>query len=376
MPIFDVQHQQRAQSILLRAFAGERLPHAYIFHGPPGVGKRMLADRLAMLLLCPNRRAVAPPPAEADAWADVPCVDACGECDDCHMLAAGTHPDLHVIDRSLRNFHPDPAVRARKGVDLGIDVIRHFLIAAAGKRPMRDRAKIFVVEEADRMTNEAQNAMLKTLEEPPPTTFVILLATSLDRLLPTTRSRCQPVPLAALPIAFTEQKLCELRPDVPAENLAYLARLAAGRLGAALQYADDGLCERKRSLGEGLAALGPDTIGGFVKTVSEQVEQYAKELAKRQETRISDTEANRVALRALLAAIAAFFADALRKASGTDILPINLDQPHVIDVLIRRHSPRGLTQAIREVVTAESNIDRNANVQLVLESLATRLTHG
>ncbi len=371
MPFFDVLHQERAQRILLRALAGDRLPHAYIFHGPPGVGKRMLADRLAMRLLCPRPRNVAPP--AGSALAGIPCVDACGECPDCHTALAGTHADLHVIHRGLREYHPDAEVRRRKGLELGIDVIRHFLIDAVGKRPIRGRAKVFIVEEAERLSTEAQNAMLKTLEEPPPTTFIILLTRAIDRLLATTRSRAHPVPFRALPSEFVERMLCELRPDLPADATAYLARISEGRLGVALQYADDDMHGTKRAIGEPLARLSARTVDEFARTVSEQAAQYAKRIAGRDEGDDTETEVTRVGLRALLAALAAFYTDALRRKAGRSDPPINADQPAVIDALARRHSARGLTRAIREIVAAESSIDRNANVQLAVETLALRL---
>lgn len=373
MPIFDVRHQERAQRILLRALDGERLPHAYIFHGPPGVGKRMLADRLATRLLCPHRRPIDPPDWARKEFADIRCIDACGECADCHTALTGNHADLHVIHRGLREFLRDAEARRRKGLDLGIDIIREFMIEAVGKRPMRGRAKVFIVEEAERLSTEAQNAMLKTLEEPPATTFIILLTRALDRLLPTVRSRAHPVPFRALPTEFVEEKLRELRPELPAADVSYLARMAEGRLGVAVQYADDNMQQIKRAVGEQLAALTPQAIDTFAKGLGEQASQYAKRIAERAESDTSDTETNRVGLRAILAAVAAFYTDALRQKTGAAALPVNVDQPRVIEAIAKRHSPHGLTNAIREIVTAETSIDRSVNVQLVLETLAMRL---
>lgn len=373
MPFFDVRHQERAQRILLRALAGGRMPHAYIFHGPPGVGKRMLADRLAMRLLCAAPQAVDPPGGAGGAFAGIPCLDACGRCQDCHTVAAGTHPDLHVIHRDLREYLKESEARKRKGIDLGIDIIREFLIDAVGRRPMRGRAKVFIVEEAERLSDEAQNAMLKTLEEPPPTTFIILLTRALDRLLPTTRSRAHPVPFRALPSDFVEEALRLRRSDLAPGDVAYLARIAEGRLGVAFAYAEDGMLSVKRDVGETIATLAPQTVGALAGTLGESAQQFGKRAAARHEADISDTEANRIGLRALLAAVAAFYADALRCASGATMPPTNADQPHVIEAIVRRHTRRGLTHAIREIVRAESNIDRSANVTLTLEALAIRL---
>ncbi len=373
MPIFDVRYQERAQRILLRALEGGRLPHAYVFHGPPGVGKRMLADRLAMRLLCPHPRPVEPPEWAGDAFEGIDCVDACGECPDCCTALAGTHADLHVIHRGLQEFVNDPAARRRKGLELGVDVIRDFMINAVGKRPMRGRAKVFIIEEAERLNAPAQNAMLKTLEEPPATTFIILLTRAMDRLLPTVRSRAHPVPFRALPTEFVEAKLRELRPNLPPDEVTYLARLAGGRLGAAVQYADDGIRTMKRAVGEQLARLAPQTVEDFAKVLGEQAAAYAARIAERDEGDDTETETHRVGLRAMLAALATFYTDALLQRTGAAALPVNVDQPRVIEAIARRSSPRGLTNAIREIVAAESGIDRNVNVPLVLASLAIRL---
>jgi len=372
VPIFDVRHQERAQRILLRALAGGRVPHAYVFHGPRGVGKRMLAERLAMRLLCPRPVEVAPPEEWRGLPADVPVLDACGDCDDCRAVPAGSHPDLHVIHRGLHAFHPDPEVRRRKGIELGIDVIRHFVIEAAGRQPMRGRAKVFILDEAERLNEESQNAMLKTLEEPPPATFIVLVITSIDRLLPTIRSRCHPVPFRALPIEFVEARLREVRPDLPSDVATYLARLSEGRLGVALDFAEEQVPQMKRTLGEQLAGLAPQTIDETARVLGDLAAQYAKRIRQRDED-LPETEAGRIGIRALLAAAAAFYMDAQRRKVGAATLPINVDQPAVVDALVRRHSTRGLQRAVREIVAAERAVDANVNLQLVLESLATRL---
>ncbi len=373
MPIFDVRHQERAQRILLRAIQGGRVPHAYVFHGPPGVGKRMLADRLAMRLLCASPQPARPPAWAGDAFRDIECVDACGRCGDCHTVRAGTHPDLHIIHRGLRHYLEKAEDRNRKGLDLAIEIIREFVINVIGKRPAGGRVKVFIIEEAERMNLAAQSALLKTLEEPPPTTFIVLLTSSLDRMLPTTRSRAHPVPFRALPPEFVEEKLRELRPGLPPEATSYLARIAEGRLGVAAQYADDGVYEIKRAIGEKIGTLSPDTFEDLAGTLCEKTGQYARRVAGHEETEISDTEAARVGLRALLAAVAAFYTDALRRACGAATRAINADQPRVVDALVQRHSRRGLTQAIREIAAAESGMDRNVTIRLVLESLAVRL---
>jgi DNA polymerase-3 subunit delta' len=219
----DVKHQATAQRMLQRAISSHRVPHAYVFHGPEGVGKEMLARGLARLLLCESPKRDAEPQASASATAQVNqehllILDACGVCSECKLVAAGTHPDLHLIYRQLNREHPEPEVRKRKGLEIGVDVLRHFVIDKVGMKPSRGRAKVFLIREADVITPQAQNALLKTLEEPPGTTYLILLVTGLDHLLPTTLSRCQVVQFDALPYQFVRERLRAMRPDLPAEQ--------------------------------------------------------------------------------------------------------------------------------------------------------------
>src|SRR5262245_60216846 len=155
MPLSDVQHQDDAMRRLQRGLRSQRTPHAYVFSGPPGVGKEMTATRFAAVLLCGNRREI--PGGDRGEKR----IDACGRCDDCVMMAAGTHPDFHRIYRRLNRMHPDRLVRGRKATELSVDVVRHFVIEQVGRSPARGRAKVYVILDADRMSISAQNALLK-----------------------------------------------------------------------------------------------------------------------------------------------------------------------------------------------------------------------
>src|SRR5206468_9755720 len=115
------------------------------------------------------------PPTEANSrltkWRD-----ACGECIDCQLFRQGGHPDFHRIHRTLNKHHPDKAIQRRKALDLSVDVIRHFLLDCIGLSPSRQCAKIFVIAESELLSSPAQNAMLKTLEEPRGHSYLIFIA--------------------------------------------------------------------------------------------------------------------------------------------------------------------------------------------------------
>jgi len=388
MSICEVEHQRRGHRIVQRALACQRMPHAYLFAGPSGVGKEMLATGLAQTLLCesPVRRPL--PESVAGATDDGRGLDACGTCQDCRLVNADTHPDLKVVYRQLNKQHPDSAVRKQKALVLGVEVIRHFLVDKVGTRPSRGRARVFIVREAERLNEAAQNSLLKTLEEPPKDTFIILLTDAMDRMLPTTRSRCQHVLFRSLPTAYVAQRLRTLRPEADAKEIAYVAEHAGGSLGAALRDLDDGVYALKRAWGGRLVELadaGRQAASGaggsapcrlapheLAKPFSEDARALGKCVVAR-DPEVSETDAMRVGLQTLLGVLADFYVDALRKATGARSSPINADQPGVVDQLAAVQSDRALVSALNHLWQAEANISRNAHVELTLETLFLRL---
>ncbi len=371
MSIFDVRHQPRAQKIIQRALASGRLPHAYLFHGPDGVGKELMADRLARLLLCakPIRPQAAPP--EELAGFGGPWCDACGKCQECVLTRAGTHPDLHLIYRELHKHHPDPTVRNRKGLELSVDVIRRFVIEAVGTKPARGRAKVFIIREADRITSGAQNALLKTLEEPPGTTFLILLAAGLDKLLPTTKSRCQPVPFGPLPTEFVAARIRELVSDLAPELAGAYAALAQGSLGRALRCCEDGIESYNEKIIETLGRLGTASVTQIAKQWLEDAAALGGQFRAR-EKEISETEAQRRGLKMLFSLVAVWFGDLLRIA--VDVRDGLVNVGHARRLAAIGLGPQQAALAIKAVLEAERHLERNATVPLTVEVLVTRLS--
>ena len=357
MSLVDIKHQPHAQRLIQRAIGRDRVPHAYIFHGPDGVGKEKFALGLAQFLLCsqPVERSLSDD--EANELGVEQLRLGCGACEDCRTLAAETHPDLHLIYRQLHREHPDADVRKRKGLGLGVDVLRHFVIDSVGLKPFRGRAKVFIIRGADEMNVQAQNALLKTLEEPPDTTILILLATALDELLATTQSRCQVVRFDALPTAFVREKLDELRPGRPSGELDWYAAHSDGSIGRAIDQIDDELY----ALNDRVAALWRGSKAGRATALTELATTEAKSLGDRYRKRdpeITDTESARRGLKTVFRLVAEGFADTLRTEA--------------------RGVGNGIDSgfwavAINRIAEAERQLDLNANVQLVIENLSNDL---
>lgn len=171
----NIFEQPVAVDQLRRAYRTDRLPHGIIFAGPVGVGKATTAAFLSQLFLCekPN--------------GDVPC----GNCQSCKSLIAGGHPDYHIITKELIRYHDKTG--KSKGIDLSINVIRPEVVEKASRKSSMGQGKVFIIEQAELMNPQAQNGLLKTLEEPAGRTMLILLTDQIGQILPTIRSRCQTI---------------------------------------------------------------------------------------------------------------------------------------------------------------------------------------
>ncbi len=352
------------------------MPHAYLFTGPEGVGRELLARRLAQTLLC-AAPADGAPPEELGGFLGMEQVrDACGTCPDCRLVVADTHPDLTIIHRMLAKQHPESDVRRKKAQVISIDVIRHFMISRVALRPAHGRAKVFIVREAERLSEEAENCLLKTLEEPPGDTFIILVTSAMDRMLPTTRSRCQQVLFAALPAAFVRERLSALRPDASEAEIAYLARHTGGRLGHALELIDDGLFPLATGWAQRLAGLASPPRGFSAHALVQPFLADARRLAKGASDRdpeMSDLDATRVGLQRLLGVLAGWYQEAMRRVVGVPGESLHADLDGLADGIAAGQSAERLVRALRQLNETDGHLGRNANIDLAVENLFIRL---
>lgn len=199
----DFIEQSASVENLRQDFQSGQFVHAYLFVGAAGVGKRTLAALCAQLLYCTG---VAKP---------------CGVCEQCQRFTHGNHPDVYTV---------------RPEKSIGVDDIRE-LIATIQMRAFDGGCKVVFIERADKMTVQAQNCLLRTLEEPPPGTVFFLLCEALGAMLPTIQSRCRVLTLPALaPEALVKRLVAH---GIAPERTVLLAELAEGSVGRALAMQQD-----------------------------------------------------------------------------------------------------------------------------------------
>ncbi|MDQ3327576.1 MAG: DNA polymerase III subunit [Chloroflexota bacterium] len=221
-----------------------RLPHAYVFSGPPQIGKGTLARWLAATLLCQNRRATPPDP--------------CGICRACRRIVQGTHPDVQTFGLARQAMSNDRVSASR---ELGIDTVRE-LVREIDLLPYEAERKVYIIEDADALTDEAANGLLKTLEEPPAYATIVLIAGEDRRLPETIRSRCAILRLHPVPQADIAE-LLRVRSALAPEVVHRIAQLSAGRPGWALGAATDAgvLVEHDAHVDALIAALAGGATG-------------------------------------------------------------------------------------------------------------------
>jgi len=369
----EIIGQDEAIERLRRAMAAARMPHAFIFAGPAGVGRRTTAIALAKTLLCGNATEKTDKSAAQDrAKATGGFRGACLRCDDCRMMAAGSHPDFHLVYKELARFHDDQQVRDRKMQELGIDVVRDFLIKPAGMSPSRGRGSIFVVLEAELMSPYAQNALLKTLEEPPDGVRIILICRKPDLLLPTTVSRCATIRFNLLPGEFVTEKLVEA--GVQEGEARFWASLTAGSIGRAAKLASDGMYEIKRDVIERLAKLvgspGDAQLGEHLTKVTDKLAAKAVAAVKKElDAELASKLASRRAAGTMLELIASAFSDAMTLATGAGRPIANTDQRQAVETIAGRFDAFELAGIVEALSRYEQLLWRNVNPKIVWDNV-------
>ena len=362
MSFKEIFCQDRAIDILQRAFASDRWAHAYIFAGPEGIGKFKTAREWARLLLCEKAVMVNG------------VADGCGLCQSCKLFEAGANPDFIHIYKELLEFTKDNAGK-KTPIDLPIDVIREFLIAKAPSRPTISHRKVFVVSEAERLNISSQNSLLKVLEEPPEYCCIVLLCTRLEKLLPTTKSRCQTIRFGLIDESMIIEILKEK--GLREEPARYFARLAQGSLGQACQWAelefrDANLYNTKKELVNSLVGYElADTLN-----LAQELLAKSKKIAAEWtnlDTATSRTDINRRAMKFIVRIIISALHDAMNLNVARAKKPVNFDQKGQIEKLAARFDAELAAEKISNCYRVQRWIESSVNEKLIFEQLLLSL---
>jgi DNA polymerase-3 subunit delta' len=340
MPFAEIIGQHRAVDALRAAVRRGALHHAYLLAGPEGVGKGMVARLLAQAANCEREDG-----------------DACGACPSCRKIARGVHPDVLVVERErdmARAGRWEPKGGRTPSRDIVVDQVRELVDRRLSLRRFEGRRRFVLIDPADAMNPQAQNAILKTLEEPPPDTTLVLVSSSADGLLPTVRSRCLRLPFAPLPDAFLVERLAAAGRSPEVARLA--TTLAAGSLGKALALDEEAMGGRREAVLEAAALVAADA--------RPWIAFAARHGAKRERAR------------EVCELLLVWLRDVLVRATAGEGAPLALADLEEATVAAARIGPEGALRRIESVRRAIGALRHNAAGPLALEHMLIGWFHG
>lgn len=358
--------QKRVVETIQRSLDRERVAHAYLFHGPDGVGKRAVGLAMARALECTQQKAVP-----------------CEECTACRKTRRMVHPDVHVlfpypkdtddddvarriqrlgdnpyaaVDYVRRPSLDNPSDSSNKQVMYHVDRVRDDLIKPMSYRPSEGKYKVVLITDAEQMNETAANAFLKLLEEPPPQTVFLLTTSRTEQLLPTILSRCQRIRFDPLQAESIEAALIE-KEDMDPDRAAMLARMADGSYSRALELArsDDLMTSRSLVLDYFRAAY----TGKIAK-----INDHVNELSSRGRERV----------KSVLELMLRWIRDLILYREMEDDAPlVNVDQKKAVVNFVSRLPDADLKGMVGLVEEAIYLAERNVHLSLILTTLAHRL---
>jgi DNA polymerase-3 subunit delta' len=327
MPFSSIIGHAAPVALLKRAVERGRVPQSLLFAGPDGVGKRTVAIALAQAVNCPRR---------ADG-------DGCGVCPTCVRVARGQHSDVTFVSKGDEASIKIKTLRSRV-----LDVVTY--------RPFEAERRVYIIEPADAMTPEAQDALLKTLEEPPPAAIMILVTAYPDTLLATIQSRCRRLRFGPLADSDVVRVLVE-HGKVDRALAQKLAATAGGSVGRALSQKSGDLDDDREAAMELLTAARAGAVAVRIQAAT----ALAKHGTKRRE---------REALSTRLAVVASLLRDlaAIGAASGAALA--NSDIEEELRALSPAFDVARVSAAFAAVHDADVALERNASPKIVADWIA------
>ena len=347
--------QNRPKEIILKAINNNRIPHAYLFSGPDGVGKDAFAIELAKTFFCEDE--VNKP---------------CGECSGCRRVGGFSHPDFRFIfpmptsasvdeERSvLDSVAQDPYLRKKPWAapSISIERIRQLRRLSALK-PLEGK-RVIIIAEADRMTIEATNSLLKILEEPPPFMHMILTTSKVNSILPTIISRCQEVRFGLVSDSLIERQLVEQK-NISEVEAQLVARICQGSYRRAIEWLEEDLNLRREFVVELLRVCLKDNLTQ-IQLVEEMVQKFDKRI-------IQD----------ILSLVLIWFRDTLillneqGNTGAIDRLLVNVDKRETLMKFVSAFQSIDYDDIFYEIEQSIESINRNVQINLILLVLLSKM---
>ena len=315
----DIVGHEKIKEHLQKAIESHRVSHAYILSGEAGMGRKTLAKAFAMTLLCEKSDR-----------------EPCMQCHSCKQILSGNHPDVIWVT------HEKPA-------SIGVEDVRRQINDTILIRPYNGSYKIYMVDEAEKMTAQAQNALLKTIEEPPAYAVIILMTTNQEAFLPTIRSRCVQLALRPLKEPVVSEYLTATL-DVPENQADIYAAFARGNLGKAIHLAGS----------EEFALLYREVLTLLKNIKGMEIPMLLDYIRRLQEDNLDLDEC--------LDFMQLWYRDILMFKVTRDINTLIFkDEYSVVSSLCQKSSYEGLETILKAIEKAKVRLDANVNTDLALE---------
>lgn len=321
---------------LRRSLESDQVGHAYLFTGPEGIGRRTLARIFAQALVCTSQRESRP----------------CGQCSACRRTARGIHPDVVTVNLELQSARDS---RDGKNTRISIETIRE-LRSNLSLRPLESAWRVAILEDVDLFSTPAYDALLKTLEEPPSFVVLLLIATELDAVPETIRSRCRPIMLEPLSRADVVSALTER--GVDPELATMIAGITRGRIGKAFELSADetSLSARRETIDAGIEMVAnPLEAIGAVRRMADGYRRGQRARVERE-----------------LDALLGIWRDLMLLATGCVDQIVNVDVVERLELLCGQWSLDQIHEGVRSTYQALFDLSINVQPRLALDRMVTQ----